>query len=56
MLTWAIVALMKLVADLPSGAILFVLAMGGDVVIAFLFACACRGWPGGSTNRMTGGD
>jgi uncharacterized integral membrane protein len=50
MLTWAMVALMKLVAELPGGVILFMFAMAGDVLIVFLVACAMRGWPGSSKN------
>ena len=48
MLTWAMVVLMKLVAELPAGVILFMLAMAGDVLIVFIIACAVRGWPGSS--------
>lgn len=51
MLTWAMVALMKLVAELPGGVFLFMLAMAGDVLIVFLVACAMRGWPGSSKNK-----
>ena len=50
MLTWAMVALMKLVAELPGGVFLFMFAMAGDVLIVFLVACAMRGWPGSSEN------
>ena len=54
MLTWAMVALMKLVADLPGGVILFMMAMAGDVAIVFLLACAVRGWPGSSNAHADG--
>jgi hypothetical protein len=52
MLTWAMVALMKLVSELPGGVILVLAAMAGDVAIVFLIACACRGWPGSANNRQ----
>lgn len=52
MLTWAMVALMKLVAELPGGVILFTLAMAGDVLIVFLVSCAIRGWPGSSNKQL----
>jgi hypothetical protein len=58
MLTWAMVALMKLVSELPGGVILVLAAMAGDVAIVFLIACACRGWPGSSNaerHAPTGG-
>ena len=46
MLTWAMVELVNRATEVPG--VLFLLAMGGDVVIVFLVACACRGWPGSS--------
>ena len=50
MLTWAMVALMNRATEVPG--VLFLLAMGGDVVIVFLVACACRGWPGSSNAQV----
>jgi hypothetical protein len=51
MLTWAIVALMGVVKEIPCG--LLLVAMAGDVAIVFFGACACRGWP---RDREEGGE
>jgi len=45
MLTWAIVALMRMVDTLPAGVFLFLFAMAGDAWIVYMAACAIRGWP-----------
>jgi hypothetical protein len=53
MLTWAMVELVSRAKQVPG--VLFLLAMGGDVLIVFLLACAARGWPGSSNaGRLAG--